>query len=116
MDQVATTTFESGSPPGQYRHHKLVLGILALINVGLSILIWLYVPNDLGGPIFGDIFHGLRDALLALVWITFAIFTAASTAALSIIPGRWHNAIRLLLAYVVGLATLVLIAWWKLRG
>jgi hypothetical protein len=111
MEQIATDPFETGSPPGRYRHHKAVLAVMALINVALSIVIWIYVPNDLGG-----IFNGLRDLLLALVWGTFAIFTAASTAALSILPARWHNAIRLLLAYLVGLAMLVLIAWWKLRG
>lgn len=105
---IATETFEP--PPHRFRHHTAIMALFAALSVVLSVLIWLYVPNEGDSPLFGWLLNGLRDALLVLVWGTFAIFAAASTAVLAVLPARWNSFGRLLLAYVVGLATLVAVA------
>jgi hypothetical protein len=115
MDNIAATPFELGPPPGRYRHHTAVMALLAAITIALSIVIWIYVPNEGDNPLFGWLLDGLRDALLVFVWTVYALFATASTIALRVIPVRWHSAIRLLLAYVFGIATLAAIAWLWLQ-
>jgi hypothetical protein len=112
---IASSPFDAGRSPGQYRHHTIVLAVLALCSIALSILIWIYVPNEGDSPLFGWLLDGLRDALLVLLWSTFALFAAASTLALSAIPARWNSALRLLVAYAFGFATLVAVAWYLLQ-
>jgi len=41
---IAETTFEL--PPRRFRHHFGVLTVLAIFAVALSVVIWLYVPNE----------------------------------------------------------------------
>ncbi len=106
---IATEAFEP--PPRRFRHHAAIMLLLAAISAVLSVLIWWYVPNEGDSPLFGWLLDGLRDALLVLVWGTYAIFAAASTLALSVIPTRWNSVGRLALAYVFGLAALVGVAW-----
>jgi hypothetical protein len=111
MDNIAATPFELGTPPGRYRLHTTVLALLAVVAFALSIVIWIYVPNESDSPLFGWLLDGLRDALLVLLWTVYALFASASTLALRVIPVRWHSAIRLSLAYLFGIVTLAVIAW-----
>ena len=96
-------------PPHRFRHHTTILSLLAAVAAVFTLLIVWLVPNEGHGPVLG--IDGLRDALLILLWSAFAIFAAASTAALAVIPVRWNNLVRLLIAYGVGYATLSVIGW-----
>jgi len=110
---IATEVFEP--PPPRFRHHRVIMLLLAALTAVLSVLIWLYVPNKGDSPLFGWMLNGLRDALLVLVWGTFGVFAAASTAVLAVIPSRWNSFARLLIAYIAGAATLVAVAWLLAR-
>ena len=98
-------------PPRRFRHHTAIMALFAALSAVLSVLIWWFVPNEGDSPLFGWLLDGLRDALLVLVWGTFGVFAAASTAVLAVIPPRWNSFSRLLIAYIIGFAALVAIAW-----
>ena len=102
---IDITAATLGSPPPRFRYHGICLTVFAAFAIALSCLIWLFVPNEGRGPQFG--LEGLRDLLLLVVWGTFALFAAASTAALALIPAGWQIALRLVLAYLFGLAFLI---------
>ena len=104
---IASEDFEP--PPRRFRHHTTILGLLASVAAVFTLLIVWLVPNEGHGPVLG--IDGLRDALLILLWSAFAIFAAASTAVLAVVPGRWNSFVRLALAYIVGYATLAAVTW-----
>jgi hypothetical protein len=106
---LAETTF--AEPPPRFRQHFVILGTLAILATALSLLIWWVVPNEGDGPLLGHLLDGLRDALLVILWGAFVIFSAASTGLLAVLPARWHNAMRLLLAYLAGMAAVIIVAW-----
>ena len=98
-------------PSSRFRYHPIVLGALAMPVFLLSVLIWMLVPNDGSGSEGIPWFEGLRDALLIFIWTVFAIFAGGATAALALLPRRWHQAIRLVLSYLLGAATIFAIGW-----
>ena len=103
---IATEDFDL-PPPGRFRHHIAIMALFAALSAVLSVLIWWFVPNEGDSPLFGWLLNGLRDALLVLVWGTFGVFAAVSTAVLAVVPRRWNSFARLLIAYVTGFAALV---------
>ena len=110
---LATPHFEE--PSRRFRYHPIVLGAFAMPLFLLSVLIWFVVPNEGGGSEGIPWLAGLRDALLVFIWTVFAIFAGGATAALALLPRRWHQAVRLVLSYLLGAATVFAAGYLWLR-
>src|SRR5258706_14422259 len=91
------------------KRHFLVLGIIALVGIAASFVVWLHPTLGYGGPddwLFAN--EDMRAVILALAWFSYLAFGVFSTLAAFVMPRRLAAALRYTAIYAVGLGGMVL--------